>query len=409
MFDLSTFDKFWLDSTMHWLLFLISIVLSNTSWAGYKISGTCDGFPRINIGTPVGWCASLIADRSNGLKLPRRIIELSDNRFLITDLGGWIPNRGKLFELSITNNEASIRTLITKLDRPHGLFKTKQGRVFLGEASEISEVLLTQKPSLDRLIENLPASGLHPLKEFVITSRNELLVNVGSASDSCVLEKDKTPIFPCEETIESIPRGSIQAYDLSSEIPSTTQKTFATGLRNSMAIMLLEEGDTWNLFQAENSTDYPDAELPAEELNHVTKDGFYGWPYCVTDEHGRVIRSRAYPDHKFCDRSKRPLQHWPAHAAPLHMIPPSEYATNTPWEGMALVAWKGYRPTGHKIMGLPVHRLQVTSSPLTIVSDWDEKKGIRPKGSPTGLLIDSQGNLWIVEDRNGTVIRISRE
>lgn len=324
MFDFNTVNNLRLDSRMRWQLLLISLVLSNTSWAGYQISGTCGGFPRINIGTPEGWCASLIADRSSGLKLPRRIIELSDNKFLITDLGGWIPNRGKLLELSIANDKSSIRTLITKLDRPHGLLKTEQGRVFLGEASEISEVLLTEKPHLKTLIKDLPDSGLHPLKEFVITTQNQLFVNIGSSSDSCVIEEGKVANFPCEETLEIIPRGSIQTFDLSSERPRLTQKTFASGLRNSMAMMLLEKDDAWALFQAENSSDYPDTTLPAEELNHVIENGFYGWPYCVTDDHGRVIASRSYPDHKLCDKSKKPLQHWPAHAAPLHMIPPSD-------------------------------------------------------------------------------------
>ena len=63
---------------MRRLLLLASLVITNTSWASYETSGICNGFPRINIGTPVGWCASLIADRSSGLKLPRRIIELDD-------------------------------------------------------------------------------------------------------------------------------------------------------------------------------------------------------------------------------------------------------------------------------------------------------------------------------------------
>ncbi len=44
-----------------------------------------------------------------------------------------------------------------------------------------------------------------------------------------------------------------------------------------------------------------------------------------------------------------------------------------------------------------------------IVSDWNASPGLRPLGNPTGITVDSQGRLWIVEDRNRTVILIAPE
>jgi secreted PhoX family phosphatase len=42
-----------------------------------------------------------------------------------------------------------------------------------------------------------------------------------------------------------------------------------------------------------------------------------------------------------------------------------------------------------------------------LVSGWHAQVGVRPLGTPAGITLDAEGRLWIVEDRNRSVIVIA--
>jgi len=104
-----------------------------------------------------------------------------------------------------------------------------------------------------------------------------------------------------------------------------------------------------------------------------------------------------------------PFQRWPAHAAPLHLLAvPAE--NPGPWAGQVLVAWHGHRPTGQRVMAMKVDAKGLPSGPpVEVIGGWAASPGVRPKGAPTGLAVDRAGRLWIVEDRNKTVLMVRRE
>ena len=41
-----------------------------------------------------------------------------------------------------------------------------------------------------------------------------------------------------------------------------------------------------------------------------------------------------------------------------------------------------------------------------LVSEWHKVNGARPQGAPVGMTVASDGAIWLVEDKNATVIRI---
>ncbi|RZI91968.1 MAG: hypothetical protein EOP78_14675, partial [Variovorax sp.] len=177
-------------------------------------------------------------------------------------------------------------------------------------------------------------------------------------------------------------------------------KPFATGLRNSVALTVLQGGPAkGTVLQGENSIDYDEVGQPPEELNRLQAGRDYGWPYCV----GQRQPTRGYPQHD-CKATEAPLMLWPAHAAPLQMqVGPA----GSRFEGQLLVAWRGHQPPGHRVVGYRLDAKGLPSGkPIDWLAGWSPKAGVRPMGKPTGFTVDRQGRLLVVEDFNRTVLML---
>ncbi len=377
----------------------------------YASHGTCAGYPRVDLQTPPGYCVALLADGAAGLRFPRRLLEISPGRFWLVDMGSWEPSRGRLLEFSLPapgERPAPIAftVLAEKLDRPLGLALGPDGQVWLGEAGRISRIAIGAPGTPvqpQTVIDGLPASGAHPLKEIVFGAKDKLYINVGSASDACRDNAGKQAV-PCPETEGAQPRAAVYEATLAGpDFALQTLKPYARGLRNSVALAFVSGPNV--LLQGENSIDYPDETLPPEELNVIREGGHYGWPYCV----GMRTPARGYEGRFDCVRTEPAAMLWPAHAAPLHMLAVPGAATN-PFAGQLVVAWHGYRAGGHRVVGF---RLDAQGKPVGAaqvwIGGWAAAPGVRPPGAPTGMAIDAAGRLLVVEDRHKTLLMLVRE
>jgi glucose/arabinose dehydrogenase len=372
----------------------------------YVAVGTCAGFPRLALAVPRGWCVALVADASSGLVFPRRIVEVAPGRFWIVDMGGWEPGRGRLLQLELPARRASppvaLKVIADKLDRPHGIALGPDGRVYIGEAGRIWRTPATLPVVAETVVDGLPADGAHPLKEIVFGGRGRLFVNVGSSSDACRDDGGTLPL-PCPDRSKTMPRAAV--YEATLGGPAFTLqslKPYATGLRNSLALAWAAPGV---LLQGENSIDYPDEAAPPEELNVLAAGADHGWPYCV----GMRQAARGYEGRVDCSGSAAPAKLWPAHVAPLQMLAIAAAADNA-FAGQVIVAWHGYRAAGHRVVGFAVDARGVpTGAPRIWIGGWDAQKNVRPLGAPTGILVDSAGRLLVVEDRNRTLLMLTRD
>jgi glucose/arabinose dehydrogenase len=399
-----------------WIATALTALLAAPAWATspYATQAPCDGHPGIALTVPAGWCAGLVADARDGLRMPRRLLEIAPGRFWIVDMGNWEPRRGRLLELRTDiarGQPGRVRVLASGLDRPHGLAKGPDGRVYVGEAGTVWRTPVDGPVQRQDVITGLPTGGAHPLKELAFTPDGRLLVNMGSLTDACRGDDQRQPV-PCPELTGPQPHAAVYLATLGgADHTLQSFKPLATGLRNSLGLASTTARDgTARLWQAENSVDYTDTHRPAEELNELQAGASFGWPYCVSDARGQSVVARGYEGRVTCAGHTPPRAAWPAHVAPLQLLTAPTHVSTGPFAGRLLAVWHGYRQGGHRIVGW---RLDEHGRPVgpreDLVHGWHAQAGVRPLGTPAGASFDAQGRLWIVEDRNRSVIVIARQ
>ena len=383
---------------------------AQSAWAAnpYPTNGTCDGLPKINLKTPAGTCVGVVA---SDLKMPRGVLPLADDVLLVTEMGAWDKWRGRLSRLLWQNGRFERTTLLDHLDRPHGIALGADGWVYIGEASRIIRInpqSLKDTPQV--VIDQLPDGGNHPLKQILFGSDGALYISMGAQTDHCENANGSAPKYPCAEAVGARATGSV--WKITGWQKNQPQPVvYARGLRNAMGMTWSAKGE---LVVTDNGRDFinrsnaqlSDAQLPHDELNVVTQNADYGWPYCY--DHNRV--NPEYSKYtKACANKVAPAVLLPAHSAPLGIIRYPDSGEIAALRGQYLVALHGYRDTGHRLVAFDSNAAdQPAGKMMEVIGDW-AAKGKQPMGAPTEVRAAPSGKLYITDDRNGAVLRLSKQ
>lgn len=387
----------------------------------YTITGTCGGLPKVDVKTAPGFCVGQIDDGA-GMVFPRTAVEINSTAIFVVDMGGWEANNGRFYILKSKNGKYERTTVLDKtkltnkallpvLDRPHLALKGPDDHIYIGAATAIGrfdpKIGLS---SLEIVVQNIPAQGLHPLKAFTFDQSGNLYVNVGSATNVC----EKQGVFYAKQTrcteAESTDIGQalIRIYPkVGKSYSSTNYRVYARGLRNSMALLWHPKKNI--LIQGENSRDnvskydlkMTNLDFPHEEINIIKEGSHYGWPYCFDSN----LNNPEWT-HVDCQGYAKPYMLLPAHSSPLSMIMYNGSQFPSWYQNRILASLHGYEPRGHRIVaylrddnGLP------TGKPLSVVYGWDSK-GQQLMGSPVGLSQTADGGVLIVEDKSKKVLKL---
>jgi glucose/arabinose dehydrogenase len=373
---------------------------------GYQTSGTCDGYPRINLHTAPGICVGLVAQH---LGFPRGVASVGKDIYIV-DNGDWVVGRGRLLRL---RGDQPPEVVLKGLDRPNSILVLPDKRLLIAMAGRIVSVdpeAARPAASLRDVIVNLPTAGRHPLPAMALAPDGTLYINVGSASDNCDQDLGKPSRPPiCPETVATPPRGAVLSAKLGGTEPLDAVRlpVFARGLRNSMALAVGPNGqviDAVNARDAINAIDpaLSDEELPHDTLDYLIAGADYGWPYCFDE-------NRPSPEYAHYDCSKKtpPTRLLPPHAAPLGMLVYRGHALPGQ-DHHLIISYHGYRNLGHRIVSLALDdKFRPHGEPQDLVWGWDSVPSDHPMGSPVALVQMQDGSVLVTEDRNGTLLRIA--
>ncbi len=396
------------------ILSLLSLLAPTSLWSSdYSLDTEtlCQGFPRARISSPKGTCVGVVATEQNGLRRPRRIVEIAPDHFLVTDMGGWAKSIGSLWSVKVEGEGmAHIERLVGSLDHLHGIAIDSRGFVYLGERGRITRFDPNESEiKLQTLVSDLPIEGKHPLTHMIFDREDRLIVNVGAPTDQCLTESGK-PTYPCKASEGVNPEAALYRYTFDQGGVVLKKELLARGLRNSMGLAIHPVSDI--ILQAENNMDFKEEDHPAEELNIINSGSHYGWPYCYADgqlnpAYKKSLFNRGIPKID-CSRYQNPVALLPAHSAPLDMFfYQSDYFPEL--TGKLIFSFHGYRQYGHRLASIAVAEEGLVNSKLQdFVSDWDAQEGVRPKGSPVGMTEARDGKIWFVEDKNKTVMFVAK-
>lgn len=426
-------------------------------------------FPRIQIDMKAGFCAGLVASEEDHLKFPRAIIQVpGHDLFVVADMGGWGHTDGRLLLLDPHAPQGQrLKELLTALEYPFGLAIGPDKRLYASTAETIFRFdPLADNPrgTVETIVRHMPGRRLtlpegtkldesaHPLKQFVFDRTGRLFVNIGAHSDDCVTPAPITKACTAAEGAFAMaaiwlftpPAGGIFPV-LKPNDPDPSHTVYARGLRNSMALALHPNFPDagYAFLQGENGRDLPGIFSPNEEINAIEQGRHYGWPYCFdlstpSREFKAVLQSGPYKS--LCSGNalyKPPFSLLPPHGAPLAML--YYHGVKFPeLDGKLLIGLHGYRPTGNRVLvydvddhGFPklsrapvryrvscaaeptrsfqIDAVDVAAAPFEeLIAGWHRVNGKRPQGAPVGMTVAEDGAIWLVEDKNQTVIRIDR-
>jgi glucose/arabinose dehydrogenase len=373
----------------------------------YETSGTCAGFPAIGLQTPPGTCIGLVAEHLGFA----RGVAVAGEAIYVLDMGGWRKGHGRLLRLGHLGHDTP-QVLLSNLDEPNGLAVAPDGALYIGLLSRVARLDLHDPAlRLDDVMIGLPGTGRHPLTAMVVAPDGSLYINVGSDTDHCEGPAGAAPDAKavCPELATTPPRASLihVVPHLGQPVPWTQAQTVATGLRNSLGLVVTPGG---TLIAAVNARDainradstLPDAELPHDTLDVIQPGAAYGWPYCFDN-------NRPSPEYKAfdCTHMQSPTLLLPPHAAPLGMLLYQGEALPG-LAGHLVIPYHGYRAEGHRIVSLALDEAgHPVGSPKDLVWGWISAPGHSPMGAPVAVAQMPDGSILVTEDRNGTLLRLA--
>lgn len=330
-----------------------------------------------------------------GYQINRYAIGLGQARIMRWTSGGdllvSIPRKGEIAligrDAKKTGRGGAIRALLTGLNRPHGI-EIHDGYLYVAETDAILRVPFDEAKGeitgkIERILTGLPANGNHWSRTLRMGPDGWMYVNVGSSCNVCIEEDPRRAAI-----LRFRPDGS-------------GEEIFAGGLRNTVGFDWNAKGELWGV---DNGRDLLGDDLPPEELNHIEKGKFYGWPF----RYGSNVPDPDFgttPDPRV-EAAVPPAFAFPAHVAPLSIkflhgsLPGLENAALVTFHG----SWNRSRKSGYQVVALHWDADgRISLEPF--VTGFEKNEEVI--GRPVDTAVGPDGAIYISDDYAGVIYRVS--
>jgi glucose/arabinose dehydrogenase len=348
------------------------------------------GFDLTQLQAPPGFHISVFAEGVDGA----RMMVFSPGGVLLASESG----EGVVVALPDAKHAAKAErtvAVLSGLNEPHGI-AFYEGKLYVAENDKVRRYDWDEarlRASNPKTLADLPTGGGHSTRSIVFHG-GKMYVSAGSSCNVCI-EKDPRRAA----VMEFNPDGS-------------GQRIFAKGLRNAVGLAVNPKTDT--VWVTVNGRDWLGDNLPPETIYDLGKDGGdAGWPYCYGD---RVPDSKfTKPGDNRCQNVIEPKVQMQAHSAPLGLAFyegsefPAEYRNNifVAFHG----SWNRSVPTGYKIVRVKLDdKGQPVGGSENFITGWlapgETKKG-RWMGRPVGIVVGSDGAMYLSDDAAGVIYRVT--
>jgi glucose/arabinose dehydrogenase len=300
-----------------------------------------------------------------------------------------------------TGKAERVVPVLRGLNEPHGL-AFYQGKLYVAENDKVGRYDWDEanlRATNPVKLADLPTGGGHSTRTILFLD-GKMYVSAGSSCNVCI-EKD-----PRRATVmEFNPDGS-------------GMKILAKGLRNAVGLAVNPKTDT--VWVTVNGRDWLGDDLPPETIYDLGKDGGDGgWPYCYGDRvpDSNFTKAGSGTGADRCQNVLEPKVQMQAHSAPLGLAFyegtqfPAEYQNNifVAFHG----SWNRSIPTGYKVVRVKLDgKGQPVGGAQDFITGWlapgETKKG-RWMGRPVGIVFGSDGSMYLSDDAQGYIYRVTYE
>lgn len=311
----------------------------------------------------------------------------------------------------------------------------KNGYLYASSNTEVFRYKLDEKTgkvdeaSVQTIVKGLWDKHQHESKSLALDNDGNLYVNIGAPSNCCQVkdrEKGSPGMDPCPILDSAGGIWQFKADKLNQGYGDGVR--YATGLRNVVGL-------DWNtevndLYVMQHGRDmlfqfYPElyspkdgAENPAEEMFRLKKGADCGWPYCYYDnaKQAKLLNPEYGGDRNKtgrCDMKTKSIVQFPGHLAPNGLLFYTGNQFPEKYKNGAFIAFHGSwnrspePQAGYFVVFVPF-KDGMPSGKWEVFADGFAGANInRAQYRPCGLAQDKEGNLFVSDDSNGSIWKIS--
>jgi len=337
-----------------------------------------------------------------GFEIETYAKDLIDPRVLVVSDDGTLYSTrrsvGDVIMIADRDGDGKAETVKTVASRPnmHGI-AFEGDTVYLVTIKEIYKAKVQEDGTfgeLKRIVDDLPDAGQHADRTIEIGPDDKLYVSVGSTCNAC---NERNPENATMLRVE--PDGSFRTIH-------------ASGLRNTIGFAF--QPRTGDLYGWDHGIDWLGDDEQPEELNLIQQGKKYGWPYIYGDG-GKNPADEPPGDlthEDWAKASETPVLTHTAHAAPMEL---EFYEANQfpdEYQGDAFVAmhgsWNRKPPSGYEVLRVRFEDGEPTKlEPFVTGFLKETENGYGYIGRPFGLAVAKDGGLFISDDANGAIYKVT--